>query len=141
MAARDVAASSTRSRTNLAIDIAMYAVEHDADEIPVAFFSNDEEIAIAKNLTADETLAAAAAVMKALARHENLSPKALSACRRLSVVWHRRATRLGPIQGRGAPRRQRPRPRQRRGRARSPAGRSSDDPDPHLARTRGGRRW
>jgi len=69
-----VAAEPTRSRVDLAVDIAFYCLTEGVDgdgEVPPSFFRNEHERALAESLPAAEIFAATAAVMDAFVEHSN----------------------------------------------------------------------
>jgi hypothetical protein len=56
-----------RSRAELAIDLAIYTIVHETEDVPVEFFRCEEEIEIAMSFTGAEAVKAGALVCESLA--------------------------------------------------------------------------
>jgi hypothetical protein len=130
----DVTAIVTRSRLEVAILCVLYGLEHDTESVPDELFRNEEEVAIAKSLTAWEAHLVATLLMQQV-RRQTRHPGVRSAATHLASLWGRRA-KVCRCQGfeRRPVRvlRVRSRPRARR-RARAPA-RPRKLSDPEVAR-------
>ena len=134
---QDVAASPpTRSREQLIVDIAHYAIVNRVETIPREFFRSEDEVELAESFTARETLLAAACVMEAVAELPETSPHVKTAAWTIADVLHlkawvrARAPNIPRQYERRGPQR---RPGTRTHRARAPA-RDPDEPGPPLGR-------